>query len=186
MTLFEYISVAFSVVLSLSAAQLLSNIRSVLDPARRDWVHGLWVVHLLILHMVVWWSGWALRDVSWNLGSFSLALSAPALLYVTANALVPFDRSVSLREHFLANRTLFFTARGLVVLSAFAISYLHLGTPLLTPARLAGVFILAICAVGIVSANRRVQAVLAVLGLLFEIFALGYLRFEAGSWAGPQ
>jgi hypothetical protein len=186
MTLFEYISVAFSVVLSLSAAQLLGNIRSVLDPTRRDWVHGLWMVHLLILHVIVWWSGWALRDVQWNLGTFSLALSVPALLYVAANTLVSSDRSVSLREHFLTQRTLFFTARGLLVLASYAMSYLLLDTKLLVPARLTGVFILVICAVGIASANRRVQVTIAILGLLFEIFIIGYLRFEAGTWVRGQ
>jgi hypothetical protein len=185
MTLFEYISVAFSVVLSLSAAQLLNNIRSVIDPARRDIVHGLWMAHVLILHVVVWWSLWSLRDVSWNLGSFSLALSTPALLYVAANTLVPTDQSVSLREHFLAHRTVFFAARGLLVLSSIAGSNLFLGMPLLTPARLVGVFLLAIFAVGIASANRRVQVAIAIIGLLFEIFAVGYLRFEAGTWARP-
>ena len=185
-TLFEYISVAFSLVLSLSAAQLLSNIRSVLDPVRRDWVHGLWMGHVLVLHVIMWWTGWALRDVSWNLGSFTLVLSAPALLYVTANALVPSDESVSLREHFLANRALFFTARGLLVFCSYAVTYLLLGTPLLTLHRLSGVFILMICAVGVVSANRRAQIVIAILGLLFEIFVVGSLRFQAGFWAGPQ
>ena len=184
MTLFEYLSVAFSVVLSLSAAQILSNIRSVLDPARRDWVHGLWMVHVLILHVIVWWSGWALREASWNLGSFGVALSGPAFLYVAANALVPSDRSVSLREHFLLNRTLFFTARGLLVLASWAVSYMLLGTPLLTHARITGVLIITICAVGIVSSNYRVHVVIAILGLLLEIFVIGYFRFEAGFWTG--
>jgi len=185
MTLFEYISVAISVVLALSAAQLLSNIRSVLDPVRRDWVHGLWMVHLLILHVIMFWTGWAARDITWNLGSFSLLLSAPALLYVTANALVPSDRWESLREHFLANRTLFFTARGLLVLVFWGASLL-LGPPLLVPERLTGVFILAICAVGVVTSNYRVHVVLAILGLLVEILVVGYLRFEAGSLFGPS
>jgi hypothetical protein len=184
MTLFEYLSVAFSVVLSLSAAQILSNIRSVLDPARRDWVHGIWMVHILILHVIVWWSGWALRDASWNLASFSLALSGPAFLYIAANALVSFDRSISLREHFLVNRTLFFTARALLVITSWSISYMLLGTPLLTHARIAGVFILTICAVGVVSSNYRVQFMIAILGLLLEIFVIGYFRFDAGFWAG--
>jgi hypothetical protein len=186
MTLFEYISVAFSVVLSLSAAQILSNLRSVLDPARRDWVHGLWMAHLLVLHVIVWWSGWALRDASWNLATFSLALSAPGLLFVAANVLVPSDQFVSLREHFLANRTFFFTARGLVVLISLAVSYLLLDAPLFTQARLATVFILTICAVGIASANYRVQVALAILGLLVEIFVIGYFRFDAGFWSGQQ
>jgi len=184
MTLFEYISVAFSVVLSLSAAQIFANIRFFLDPARRDWVHALWVVHLLVLHVIVWWSGWALRDASWNLATFSLALSGPALLYVTVNILVPSDRSGSLREHFLANRTLFFTARGLLVIISLAISYMLLDTPFLTRARLSAVVLLTICAVGIASANYRVQIALAILGLLLEVFVIGYFRFEPGLWSG--
>jgi hypothetical protein len=121
-----------------------------------------------------------------ELGWFSLALSAPALLFVAANSLVPSDQSIPLREHFLANRTQFFISRGLLVPSAFATTYLLLDTPLLTLARLPGLFILAICGVGIASAIRRVQAVLAVLGLLFEILVISYLRFAAGSWAGSQ
>jgi len=35
LTLFEYLSVAVSIVLSLSAAQILVNLRAVFDPARR-------------------------------------------------------------------------------------------------------------------------------------------------------
>jgi hypothetical protein len=186
MSLFEYISVAFSVVLSLSAAQLLSNIRTVFDPARRDLVHGLWVIHLLILHVVVWWSGWAFRDASWNLGSFSLVLSAPALLYVASNALLPSSPTESLRDHFLSHRTLFFAARGLLTFSAIGSSYVLLGMPLLVPERLVAMLILSICVAGLVSANRRVQVVIAIVGLSLEILVVGYLRFDAGSWVGPQ
>jgi hypothetical protein len=104
------------------------------------------------------------------------------LLFLTANALVPSDQSVSLREHFLASRTLFFTARGLLVFTSYAVSYMLLGTSLLTHARLAGVFIIAICAMGIISTNYRVQVVIAILGLLVEIFVIGYFRFDAGFW----
>jgi hypothetical protein len=181
MSLFEYISVAFSVVLSLSAAQLLSNIRTVFDPSRRDLLHGLWVIHLLILHVVIWWSGWAFRDASWNLGSFSLVLSAPALLYVASNALLPSSPTESLRDHFLSHRTLFFAARGLLVLSSIGASYLLLGTPLLAPERLISVLILAICVAGFVSANHRLQVVIAIVGLSIEILVVGYLRFDAGA-----
>ena len=184
MTLFEYISVALSVVLSLSAAQVLGNIRHVFDPARRDWVHGLWTVHVLVLHVVVWWSGWALRHASWNLGYFSLLLSAPGLLYVAANALVPPDQTVSLRELFLARRRLFFAARGLLVLVSFAASHLLLGIPLLAPPRLVGLLFLAICVVGFASASYRVHLCIAILALVIEVVVVGYLRLEPGTFPG--
>ncbi len=185
MTQFEYISVAFSVVLALSAAQLLNNIRSVFDPARRYWVHGLWVVHLLVLHVITWWTIWAFRDVSWNLGSFSLALANLGALYVAANALVPTDRAGSLQGHFFANRTMFFTARGFVVLLFWAGTHVLLDVPLITPVRLVGVLFLVICAVGIASNKHRVQAMLAILGLANGVVAVGYLRFAAGSLGNP-
>ena len=185
MTQFEYISVAFSVVLALSVAQLLNNIRSVFDPACRYWVHGLWVVHLLVLHVNTWWTLWAFREVSWNLGSFSLGLANLGALYVAANALVPSDRVGSLQGHFFANRTMFFTARGFVVLLFWAGTHVLLDVPLVAPMRLVGVLFLVFCAVGIASNKHRVQAMLVILGLANEVVAVGYLRFSAGSLGTP-
>ena len=59
-----------------------------------------------------------------------------------------------------------------------------LDTPFLTRARLSAVALLTICAVGIASANYRVQIALAILGLLVEVFVIGYFRFEPGLWSG--
>ena len=89
MTLFEYLSVAISIVLALSAAQLLGSLRAVFDAERRYWVHALWVVHVLVIHVIGWWGLWAFRDFeSWNLALFGLFLVIPGLLFVCSNALV--------------------------------------------------------------------------------------------------
>jgi hypothetical protein len=70
-TLFEYLSVATSIVLSISAAQLITILRAVLRPGRRYWVHTLWTVLALFGHLVIWWEFWGYRDVaSWNLPQF--------------------------------------------------------------------------------------------------------------------
>ena len=90
MTLFEFLTVAISIVLALSAGQLLTNVREVFDPTRRYWVHALWVIHLLFQHVLVWWSFWAYRDVeSWNLATFGIALLPTGLLFVCTSTLVP-------------------------------------------------------------------------------------------------
>ena len=82
MTHFEFLSVAVSIVLALSAGQLVGNIREVFDPTRRYWVHALWVVALLLLHILNWWVLWGLRDVqAWNLAMFASVLIAPGLLF---------------------------------------------------------------------------------------------------------
>ena len=89
MTLFEYLSVAVSIVLSLSAAQILVNLRAVFDPASRYWVHTLWVVIVLFVHLLFWWGFWAYRVVeSWNLATFALVLLNPGILFVASTTLV--------------------------------------------------------------------------------------------------
>jgi hypothetical protein len=50
MTLFEYLSVAVSLVLALGLTHLLANLRAVVEPTRRYSVHALWVVYLLGHH----------------------------------------------------------------------------------------------------------------------------------------
>ena len=121
MTLFEYLSVAISIVLALSTAQLLGNLREVFDPARRYWVHALWVVQILLTHFIFWWGFWAYREVeSWNLGFFGLALLNPVLLFVCSNVLVrgqPSD-GASWEKHFFSARRWFFAARGAIAVVA--------------------------------------------------------------------
>src|SRR5688572_4060142 len=117
MTLFEYLSVAVSIVLSLSAAQILANLRAVFHPQRRYWVHTLWVALLLYFHFSIWWRFWSFRDFdSWNLGVFGLALLGPGLLFVCSNTLVPSQQSdeTSWQQHFFSVRAWFFVVLGFV------------------------------------------------------------------------
>jgi len=96
MTLFEYLSVAVSIVLSLSAAQLLSSIRAVLKSERRYWVHTIWIAIALCIHVVLWWEFWEYRDVGdWTLAKFVLVLVNPGLLFVASNALATPDSGTS-------------------------------------------------------------------------------------------
>ena len=88
-TIFEYISVAFSIVLALGAASLLRALPSVFSPGRRYWIHATWVVSLLFLHALAWWSLWSYSGVeSWTLLTFLLVLLQPGLLYLDTSLLV--------------------------------------------------------------------------------------------------
>ena len=107
MSLFEYLSVAISVMLSLSAAQLFTNLRSVFDPPRRYWVHAVYVAQMLFLHLMNWWGFWGYREIeTWNLGSFSFVLLGPALIFVCSSALVaaPTSTESSWEQHFERTR----------------------------------------------------------------------------------
>ena len=183
MTLFEFLSVAISIVLALSAAQLLGNLREVFAAPRRYWVHALWVVHLLLVHVIAWWGLWAYRDLeSWNLGLFALFLLIPGLIFVCSNALVlPRQGDVtSWEQHFFSVRKWFFAARGLIGVVSGLRSWFLLGIPLLDPWRLPSLLMLMLCVVGFLSTSRRVHGVLVVIGVIRLIFGTGYLWFQPG------
>jgi hypothetical protein len=112
MTLFEYVSVAFSIVLSLGAATLLRSLPSVFAHGRRYWVHATWVVALLFLHALAWWSLWSYSRVeSWTLLTFLLVLLQPALLYLNTSVLMgePLGAGESWRDRFFRSRRWFFS-----------------------------------------------------------------------------
>ena len=179
MTLFEYLSVAISVVLSLSAAQLLANLRAVFDPQRRYWVHALWVVLMLFIHVIYWWGFWAYRDVeSWNLASFCLVLLNPGLLFVCSNALVLSQGSdqPSWEQHFFSVRRWFFVVLGLISAIAMLRNRILLGLPIALPPLL----LVGVCVVGALSTNKRVHAALALTGFAILVLGTGYAFFEPG------
>ena len=69
MSLFEYVTVAVSIVLGLGVAHLLGNARPVLDRGHRYWLHALWVATLLLLHALEWWALWSFREARWSFGA---------------------------------------------------------------------------------------------------------------------
>jgi hypothetical protein len=112
MTHFEFISVAVSMVLALSAARLLSALPDVLAPGRRYWIHALWCVALLFAHMDFWWTIWIYREIDpWTFTGFAVVMITPALLFLTASSLVSDSPNtiVSWRTHFYAKRRVFFS-----------------------------------------------------------------------------
>ena len=184
MTLFEFLSVAVSIVMALSVGQLLTNLRDVYDPNRRYWVHALWVLHLLLTHVVVWWSLWAYRDVpTWNLASFGLFLLPPGLLFVCTSALLPNSSSsvTSWEEHFFNVRHWFFAARILLILCAGARTFLLLHKPLLESPTPASPLMLALCIAGFFIPNRHAQGLVGVAALAVLVFGVAYSRLILGS-----
>jgi hypothetical protein len=182
-TLFEYLSVAISIVLALSAAQLLTNFREVLEPPRRSWVHTIWVVHLLLMHVFVWWSMWAFRDIHWNLATFAVVLLPPGILFVCSSTLVPsYSPTVSSwGEHFFKVRRWFFALRILFLLTAGFRSWLLLDKPVLESPTAVSVPMLLLFVSGFIIPDRRFQAGLAVVVFALLMLGVTYLRLEAGA-----
>ena len=112
MTQFEFISVAVSIVLALSAARLLTALPHLLAPGRLYWVHALWSAMLLVGHLGFWWAIWTYREVDpWTFRGFAAVMLTPALLYLTVSALVSDSPAMveSWRTHFFARHRAFFS-----------------------------------------------------------------------------
>ena len=89
MTIFEFLTIAVSIVLALGLSKLISSVPFVFDGRKRDWLHTLIFVLAVLTHIVVWWRIWLLNDVSdWNILQFTLLMGSPLSLYLAATALV--------------------------------------------------------------------------------------------------
>jgi len=110
MTLFEFVSVMFSIILGLSLSQMLAGLaRLVRDPNE---VHSfgpqtIWTGTLVLMHFLLWWSIWDFRDVAWNYPRFVVASVEPLLLFFMGGLLLPSAAGsgmIDLRSHFLRVR----------------------------------------------------------------------------------
>ena len=161
MTLFEYLSVATSIVLSLSAAQLLTQLRSVLNPTKRYWVHTLWVFLALFGHLIIWWEFWGYRgDISWNFANFALLLLNPGILFVASNTLIHSETrgAKSWGEHFFEIRRPFFATFGMLPLVSVLRRWALTDVPLLSSNNLPEVGFALLLLIGFISGSRKVHA----------------------------
>ena len=184
MTQFEFISVAVSIVLALSAARLLAALPHVLAPGRRYWIHALWSLALLFAHMDFWWSIWIYREIDpWTFAGFAVVMLTPALMFLAVSSLVSDSPTTiaSWRTHFYSKHRVFFSLylatvwsiplRQLIVLGNA--SALFEGLPALVVAlMLVGP---AIPVFGIITTNERAHAFLVLYsagGIFFNISRL--------------
>ena len=123
---FEYASVVVSIVLALGIADIL---RFLADTFRESgsrklyWVHLLWIVVLLQLHVEFWWRMWSFRELVTVGPSLGLVLLGPAVLFVTTRTLLPAGASDSdFQALFFRRKTLFFVMLALLNLWALMFS----------------------------------------------------------------
>jgi hypothetical protein len=179
MTLFEYLAIAFSLVLSFSAMRLISGLPFVSQKHNRYWVHYTFVCFQLFATVAVFWNFWALRGVEWTFVTFVMALASPAVIYYNASVLVPENPSEvqSWRDYYFSIRRRYFIGltfwMGIVAMLSVAV----LSVPIFHPLRGFNVLILVASVSGLLSENPRVHGTLAVsflaiLAFLMTVFAL--------------
>lgn len=185
MTLFEFIGVAFSIVLSLAAVRLLGGLSVAFIPDRRYWPHAAWILLILLNSAMVWWNFWSFRNLEWNLAFFFLVLVVPALIYLQAAALVPENPETvqAWRAHFFAARSRFFFTLASFFLLIASLSWFLLDFPLMHPARVLQGLGFALALTGAFSSHRRVHEALPIIFLVLFSIASGTLFLEPASMA---
>ena len=165
MSEFEYASVVVSIVLALGIADILRFLADCLrEPGARRiyWVHLLWIVLLLELHLEFWWRMWAFRQMLTVGPEIGLVLLGPGLLFMASRIMLPGSRDTAdMAEMYYGHKNAFFammiaTALWSVARSPLSIPEEQRG-PLLVSMALAA-FIVAIFAACMLTANRRVHA----------------------------
>lgn len=177
MTLFEYISIAASLILSFSLARTLTNLAPVFSPDRRYWVHGAWVLGMLVFHATLFWQLWVFQEVEvWTLAKFVLFLMGPILLLVGVSLLVPTDPAPDYRVYFESIRRPFYSVLIAFQIQPVPLFFLLFDVPLgFHPLFLGNLIFTGAAVVGLVARKRSVDMVLVcffLLGVIGGIFTI--------------
>ena len=179
MTLFEYLTAGFVLILSFAVIRALLGIPHVLHRTSRYWVHVAWLILGLANCLVTFWAFWSYRDIEWTLPRFIIALGTPATLFVFNSILIPADPASvsSWRKHFFDVRISLFVTGAVSVVLIFVTNYMILGVSLRHPIVIFCVVWLVIYLVGLASDNSVLHSVLAF--TVLSVFAAGILTLFA-------
>jgi hypothetical protein len=184
MSLFEYLSIAFSLVFSFAAIRLVAGLPHALVSTQRYYVHLSHVFLVLFATITLFWAFWSLRDLEWNFFRFLLSLAGPGLMYFLACTLIPDEPSSvnSWHRYFYDVRRRYFVGLCLLSVCQMTNATVLLEMPLFHPFRVVHVFIFTIGAVGAATDNPLAQRIIAIGGWVVAGFA-GILLLLPGALA---
>lgn len=171
MTLFEYLAIAYTLVLSFAAVRLLDGLSHALVAHRRYWVHAAYLGLMLLATLVVFWTHWSAHELEWTFLTFAVNLSGPGVVYVLSRTLVPDDPGAvaSWRDYFYSVRRRYFSGLCVWAVLMFAQTSFVLGAPLLHPSRIIQVGLLIFGLAGLATDDPRVHSLMVPLGSLVVI-----------------
>jgi hypothetical protein len=182
MDAFNYLTVMVSIVLGLGLTQLFAGIGNLVQIRRRVkrfWLHDLWVLLLIVLHLHMWWSFWGLRAVPrWNYGTFVYVLFGPAMLVIASHIIIPelLGERIDVQRHYFDTSPLFFGFLAAAAIWATLLEPVMGLRSFFIPFRLfqgVGISAFVACAA---SKNRYVHAVTIVLVVLILVSGLTLAR----------
>lgn len=183
MTLFEYLAIPFSLVLSFAVIRLVGGLVDAFDPQRRYWIHALWVVFELLAAAGLWWNLWSFHSVEWSFLRFSAVLAIAGLFYFGACAMIPANPAAVAcwRQHFQLNRRRFFGAGLAWLVVVLWVSHWILALPVVHPVRALQALMFGGCLLGFAQPGERVQGALVLTALLLWPLAMLTLFLSPGA-----
>ena len=184
MTLFEYLAIAYSLILSFAVIRLVGGLRHVLNRGRRYLVHACAVCLILFGSLALFWAHWSTRDLEWTFPVFLVNLSGPAMFYFLASTIVPDEpaKVESWQDYYYSVRVPFYSglcAYGIIMVLNTSVL---LGTPLFHRVRVVQAGVLALGIVGLATARPVVHRAL-LLGALFLAAVIVVILLRPGSIA---
>ena len=164
MTLFEYITAGYVLLLSFAILRALSGVPHAVRSQRRYWVYISWLFMAIFSCFGTFVTFWSYREVEWTSFLIIGALAVPASLYAYNSVLVPPDPSTvtSWRDYFYDVRAPLF-ATGIVLMSTTIINvHLVLDASPLHVVQLLNYGFLGMYAIGLASAKPNVHVALAI------------------------
>ncbi len=182
MSLFEYVMLLVSVVLSLGIARLLESHAHLLklgSAVRWSPTYMLWLVLIFMSHVDYWGGLWTLRDATvWTLPTLLAILAAAMALFYAAVLSTPdviAGEPIDLWDFHMANRHRYIGALAVYGIIGGALNAFVLGGEFSAANLTAILPALALFAVAIFVPNRRVQIVTPiVLAVLFAVYLVQY------------
>lgn len=138
MTLFEYLAVSVSIVLSFGVIRLLDGLQYALRRGRHYWVHSVWVFCILWMHALFWWTFWSYSGVeSWTYVRFLSTLLPPGVIYSLAITVIPRNPGdvESWHEYFTACKVRMFRLFAAFFVTVMLLTWQLLEQPFLHPLR---------------------------------------------------
>ena len=183
MSLFEYLSIAFSLVFSFAAVRLLGGLPHAMAQNRWYWVHLAAILLLLVRVMGVFWALWSYQEVIWSFPKFMLVMTIPGTLYFMCVTMVPENPGniMSWYDYYYSVRVRYYAGMCLFALAIVVSTTVLLNMPWDHPARIAHLLFFIIGVVGVSTANPRVHEGIAIVLLVAMIFLAVNIIFQPGS-----
>ena len=173
MTRFEFLIVAFSILISMAIARLLEGIVHQARYRSGDWMHSSWLVLVLLNALTLWWVLWELNQATWSFYAFLVLLTGPMLIFAQAAVLIPSDPNTvkDWRAHFFANAKFFFLLRAVAVVQTIIAGHFIAGV---LPSRIlyVGPVIFVVFVVAAYTQNQRYHLAVLVLSVVMALAAI--------------